>query len=167
MFTRAFALLLPVLIACSRSTTVDSSREPAPAAGGENDEAARRTLGQLEDDWAKAVEAHDTAFLARVIAPDFHGTQDSTTFGRAEVIRNVADSGTQLREMKDNGREIRIYGNGTVGVVTSRASWKTEKGEHPGEYSNRYTETWVKRDGRWQVVAGHYSAEIPMTASQP
>ena len=163
MFRPTFALLLPVLLACSRSTTVDGSPEAAPAAGGESDEAARQTLGQLEDDWAAAVEAHDTAFLAKVIAPDFHGTQDSATFGRAEVLRNVADTGTQLRDMKDNGREIRIYGNGTVGVVTSRASWKTEKGEHPGDYSNRYTETWVKRDGRWQAVAGHYS-DVPPAA---
>lgn len=166
MFSPKLALLLPVLLACSRSTAVDGSRETAPAVGGETEETGRRTLGQLEDDWAKAVEAHDTAFLAGVIAPDFHGTQDSATFGRAEILRNVADTGTQLRDMKDNGREIRIYGNGTVGVVTSRASWRTEKGEHPGEYSNRYTETWVKRDGRWQVVAGHYSAEIPLSASQ-
>ncbi len=86
-----------------------------------------------------------------MIAPDFRGTQDSATFGRAEVMRNVADTTTQLRDLRDHDREIRIYGNGTVGVVTSRASWRTEKGEDPGQYGNRYTEVWVKRDGRWQV----------------
>ena len=165
MSTRMLVLLLPVLLACSR-TTPNSSYSAAPAEGGENDEAGRRALGQLEDDWAKAVEAHDSTFLARVIAPDFHGTQDSATFGRAEVMRSVADTTTQLRDLKDHDREIRIYGKGTVGVVTSRATWRTEKGERPGQYGNRYTEVWVKRDGRWQAVAGHYSAEIPAAGSQ-
>jgi hypothetical protein len=41
-----------------------------------------------------------------------------------------------------------------------------EKGVHLGEYRGAYTETWVKRDGRWQVVAGHYS-DVPPPASQP
>src|SRR5215210_7162500 len=124
MSMRMVALLFPVLLACSRSTA-DGSPSSAPANGGQNDEAARRTLGQLEDEWARAVETHDTVFLARVIAPEFHGTQDSATFGRSEVLRSAADTGFQLREMRDQGREVRLYGNGTVGVVTSQASWRT------------------------------------------
>ena len=158
--------IAPVILACSRPTA-ESASGATPSNGGENDPAGQQALGQLEDDWAKAVEAHDTVFLARVIAPDFHGTQDSATFGRAEVIRSAADTTTQLRDLRDHDREIRIYGNGTVGVVTARASWTTEKGKHPGQYGNRYTETWVKRDGHWQVVTGHYSAETPTPAAQP
>jgi ketosteroid isomerase-like protein len=60
--------------------------------------------------------------------------------------------------MQDHDRQIRIYGNGTVGVITGNSSWTVEKGQRPGQYSGRYTETWVKQpDGTWQAVAGHYS----------
>jgi uncharacterized protein (TIGR02246 family) len=121
----------------------------------------------LEDQWAKAIEAHDTTFLARVLAPDFHGTSDSgKTFGRADVLRDAADTATQLRNVQDQNREVRIYGNGTVAVVTALGSWTVEKGQRPGQNSGRYTETWVKRDGAWQAVAGHYS-DVPQPASQP
>jgi ketosteroid isomerase-like protein len=164
--SRMLALVLPILFACSRSTTTNSSAA-ARMAEGENDQAGRQALGQLEDDWAKALEAHDTTFFARVVASNFHGTADSAkTFGRAEVMHDAADASTQIRNVQDEDRQIRIYGNGTVGIVTGMSRWTVEKGERPGPYSGRYTETWVKRDGSWQVVAGHYS-DAPTPPSQP
>jgi hypothetical protein len=134
MSTRMLLLMLPILLACSRSTTTDSYG--AAPAGAENDAAGRQAVSQLEDEWARAIETHDTAFLARVVAPE------------------------------DQDRQVRVYGNGMVAVVTALGSWTVEKGERPGQYSGRYTETWVKRDGQWQAVAGHYS-DVPQVPSQP
>jgi ketosteroid isomerase-like protein len=165
MSTRMLIVVLPLLFACSRSTS--SSSSGADPAGGEHDEAGRQAVSQLEDQWAKAIEAHDTTFLTRVLAPDFHGTSDSgKTFGRADVLRDAADTATQLRNVRDQDREVRIYGNGTVAVVTALGSWTVEKGQQPGQRSGRYTETWVKRDGGSQAVAGHYS-DVPHPAPQP
>jgi uncharacterized protein (TIGR02246 family) len=160
MSTRMLLLVLPILFACSRSTTTDSSG--AAPVSGENDEAGRQAVSQLEDEWAKAIEAHDTTFLARVVAPDVHGTggDSAKTFSRADLLRDAADTATQLRNLKDQDRQVRIYGNGTVAVVTALGSWTVEKGERPGQFSGRYTETWVKREGQWQAVAGHYS-DVP------
>jgi uncharacterized protein (TIGR02246 family) len=159
------ALLLPVLLACSRSTTNDSYG--AAPAGGESDEAGRRAVSQLEDEWAKALEAHDTTVLAGVVAPDFHGTADSgKTFGRADVLRDAADTAVRMRDVRDQDRQIRIYGQGTVAVVTAHGSWTAEKGGRSEQLHGAYTETWVKRDGRWQAVAGHYS-NVPQSGQQP
>jgi uncharacterized protein (TIGR02246 family) len=160
MSTRMLLLVLPILFACSRSTTTNSYG--AAPVSGENDEAARQAVSQLEDEWAKAIEAHDTTFSARVVAPDFHGTggDSAKTFGRADPLRDAADTATQLRNVKDQDRQVRVYGNGTVAVVTALGSWTVEKGERPGQFRGRYTETWVKRDGQWQAVAGHYS-DVP------
>jgi ketosteroid isomerase-like protein len=166
MSLRMLVLVLPILLGCSKSTTTSSSGV-APTAGGENDEAGRKALSQLEDDWAKALEAHDTAFFARVIAPDFIATADSAkTFGRAEVIQDAADTTSQVRDLRDEERQVRIYGGGTVGVVRGLGSWTVEKGERPGRHRGRYTEVWIKRDGSWQAVTGHYS-DFPPPASQP
>jgi uncharacterized protein (TIGR02246 family) len=166
MSPRMLSLLLPLLFACSSSTTTSSAgAAPAPVGAGENDEAGRQAVSQLEDEWAKALEAHDTTFFVRVVAPEFHGTADSAkTYGRAEVLRDAADTATQYRDVRDQNREVRIYGNGTVAVVTALGSWTVEKGKRPGQYRGAYTETWVKRDGRWQVVAGHYSNIQPASA---
>ena len=165
MSLRMLVLVLPILLACSKSTTTSSSGA-APIAGGESDEAARRALSQLEDDWAKAAEAHDTTFFVRAVAPDFIATWDSAkTFGRAELIQNTVDTTSQIRNMRDEEREIRIYGGGTVGIVRGLGSWIEEKGERPGPRRGRYTEVFVKRDGRWQAVAGHYTS-FPPAGSQ-
>jgi ketosteroid isomerase-like protein len=165
MTRRTLTFLLPVLLACAKSTATGNT-SAAPAS--ENDTAAQQALSQLEDDWAKALEAHDTTFFVRVIAPEFHGTVDSAkTFGRADVIKDAGDTATVARDLSDQDRQIRIYGNGTVGVVTGQSSWTVEKGEHPGPYTGRYTEVWVKQsDGRWQAVAGHYSFVPPSDQTQ-
>jgi ketosteroid isomerase-like protein len=165
MAARFLLLVLP-LLACAKSTT-NSSSGAAAVAASENDEAGRQALSKAEDDWAKAVEAHDTSFLARIVAPDFHGTADSAnTFGREAVLKDAANTAIQLHDLRDDDRQIRIYGDGTVGVVTARSSWRQEGGDRPGQYSGRYTETWVRQNGRWQVVAGHYT-NVPPPASQP
>jgi ketosteroid isomerase-like protein len=165
MSPRLLILMLP-LLACAKSTTSNSTGA-TPVAASENDEAGRQALGKAEDDWAKAAEAHDTTVLARLIAPDFHGTEDSAkTFGRDNILRNAADTTIQLRNLRDEDRQIRIYGNGTVGIVTANPSWTMEGGERPGQYGGRYTEVWVKQNGQWQVVAGHYTTLAP-PASAP
>jgi ketosteroid isomerase-like protein len=164
MSPRLLILMLP-LLACAKSTT-SSSTGAAPVAASENDEAGQQALGQLEDQWAKAVEAHDSTFLARIVAPDFHGTADSAkTFDRASLLRDAADTTVQQRNLRDRDRQVRIYGNGTVGIVTANPSWTIERGERPGEYSGRYTEVWVKQNGQWQVVAGHYTTLAPPTSA--
>ena len=50
---------------------------------------------------------------------------------------------------------IRVYGD--AAVVTFRSTYTSQfKGiERTGQ--ERFTDTWVKRDGQWQCVATHYS----------
>lgn len=77
-------LVLPILLACSRSTRTNSA---GAAPGGENDEAGRKALVQIYEDLIRALETKDTAMFTRVVAPDFYGTQDSAkTFGRSDII---------------------------------------------------------------------------------
>jgi len=160
MSPRLLILMLP-LFACAKSTTSNSSGA-APVVASENDEAGRQALNQLEDTWAKALETHDTAFFSRIAAPDFHGTEDSAkTFDRARMIRDASDTTAKVRDLRDEDRQIRIYGNGSVGVVTGLSRWTLEAPGSSGQYSGRYTETWVKRDGQWQIVAGHYTTLAP------
>jgi ketosteroid isomerase-like protein len=158
-------IALPAVFACAKSATTTNT---GAAPTSENDAAGRQALSQMEDDWARALEAHDTTFFIRAIAPDFRGTADSAnTFGQAEVIKDAGDTTTVMRDMQDRDRQIRIYGNGTVGVVTGNSTWTVEKGQRPGPYSGRYTEVWVKQpSGTWQVVAGHYSMEPSSNPSQ-
>src|SRR5215204_2477912 len=98
MSLRMLVLVLPILLACSKSTT-NSSSGVAPTAGGESDEAARKELAKIEDDWLKANESHDTTFFTRLVATDFHGSEDSAkTFGRDDMVRSAADTTVKTRD---------------------------------------------------------------------
>jgi hypothetical protein len=62
--------------------------------------------------------------FTRVVAPDFYGTQDSAkTFGRRDIIRRVSDTTQRYYGLTEENRQVRIYGNGSVGVVTARQRW--------------------------------------------
>jgi ketosteroid isomerase-like protein len=47
--------------------------------------------------------------------------------------------------------------HGNTAVVTGAYHEKgTEKGK-PYEYRDRFTDVWMNTNGRWQVIASHYS----------
>jgi uncharacterized protein (TIGR02246 family) len=148
--------VLPILIACSGS-----------ADGGQDEEAGRKELVQIVDDLIRALETKDTVTFTRVVASDFYGTQDSAkTFGRSDIIRRVSATTPRYQRLTEEDRQLRIYGNGNVGVVTARHRWTFLGGDRPGPWTGRYTEIYVKRDRRWQLVVGHYS-DVPSPVSQP
>jgi ketosteroid isomerase-like protein len=52
--------------------------------------------------------------------------------------------------------EVRLYGN--TAVVTSRVTITgTSRDGKPVNHRSRFTDVFVWRDGRWQIVAGHSS----------
>lgn len=56
------------------------------------------------------------------------------------------------------GVQARIYGD-TV-ILTGRVIAEYQRdGKTMGKEQQRYTDTYVKRQGRWQVVASHLSNE--------
>jgi ketosteroid isomerase-like protein len=50
---------------------------------------------------------------------------------------------------------VRVYGNTAVETGRSTMVGQDRGKAVPGE--NRFTRVWVMTDGRWQLVANHYS----------
>ena len=111
-----------------------------------------RTLKQLEQDWLDAYREGDAEKMSRILADDFVGRwgDGSTTDkrGTVEPVRTGADrhSSNQLVECN-----VRIYGDTAVvtGIQTEQSVLEGRDGS--GTYS--YTDVFVKRGGRWQIVA--------------
>ncbi len=107
-----------------------------------------RTIIQLEDAWRAAQWHTDTTAFLRLLAPDvtFIGTSGSFRT-RAEYIASRAGSTIpQAATFAVSEIKVRLFG-GTA-VVTGRA---TTTGPHAN--SARFTDVWVLRDSRWQLVA--------------
>ena len=127
---------------------------PAQTETGSVEQELIKLEKELADAWVK----RNVAFFDRVIADDFTWT---APYG---IVSTKAQSLATLKSGEDvvtswvvDEMKVRVYGD--AAVATGRSTIKeTYKGEDvSGQY--RWTDTWVKRAGRWQCVAGH-SSEI-------
>ena len=109
-------------------------------------------LVKLEDDWAHALVRRDTATFQRLLAPGFVYSENDVTMNRDDVLKSV--SGTDTVTAAGN-EDMKVHRFGTTALVTG---WLVVRGHGPGgafERRYRYTDTWVKRAGRWQIVGAH------------
>jgi len=114
---------------------------------------AEQELLQLERDWCRAMIQRDVAFLTRILAEDYTGVGSrGGTETKAEALAGLTDRNSSVTDCVDSNVRVRVYGD--AAVVTGLA---TRSGTFQGApYQNRqilYTDTFVRRDGRWVCVA--------------
>ena len=127
--------------------------------------AEREVLAQ-EDRLASAKRTLDLDALDRLYADDLlmTGILGEPTCSKPaimdEVKRGIAQrasalaSGQQVRMSVDN-EDMKVSGHGET-VITSYRFVVTGNGEHVDIHRRyRTTNVWMKRDGRWQIVAAH------------
>jgi ketosteroid isomerase-like protein len=120
-------------------------------------------LWYLEQDWNDAVLKKDGAWFEKNYAKDFTSISSvsAKVMSRAEDIADtVGDKGT-MELVETTGMNIRIDRNFAVITGTFRTKGKDEKGV-AFDRKIRYTDTWIKRDGRWQAWSSQGTI-IPMS----
>ncbi|MDM7923423.1 MAG: nuclear transport factor 2 family protein [Pyrinomonadaceae bacterium] len=109
-------------------------------------------IGYLEQDWNDANLRRDKAWFEKNFASDFVGVSSMTgkVVGKAEDIADTMnDKGTiELAETSD--LEINVIGDRARVIGIYRYKGKDEKGA-AYDRKIRFTDTWIKRDGRWQA----------------
>lgn len=117
-------------------------------------------LTKLEKEWSEAYVKHDLAALDRLEADGIvQADSDGNVFTKSEDIEEVKTGVLVVTSLVQD--EIKVHAYGDAAVVTSRS---TEKGQYRGKDYRaqfRYTDTWIKKDGRWQIVAAHWSTIAP------
>jgi uncharacterized protein (TIGR02246 family) len=115
---------------------------------------AEQELIALDKSWGDAGLKGDSAVLESILADDFVGNSPT---GVATKAQNIAEAKTNAPNITNatyvaDEYTVRFLDPNTA-VMTHRA---TEKGLNKGkEYNDQHRSmhVWVKRDGRWQVVA--------------
>ena len=114
-------------------------------------EADTRVLLRLEDRWASALVRRDRAAFERMLAPGFVYTENAQLMDRATVLTSLLTGDTVTAAHNDS---MVIHRHGAVTAVVT--GWLIVQGKgSAGSYEHRYrfTDTWVKRAGKWQIVA--------------
>jgi ketosteroid isomerase-like protein len=136
-------------------SAISNSDQPAPGstASGEDEQA----LLQLERDWSEAFVKKDVATLDRIMANEFQANWPAFVGNKKQYL-DLVKGGTAKAQSSANS-EMKAFVLGDVaivhGLVTEQSSVAGK--DSSGQY--RYTDVFVKRDGRWQGVTG-YSAKV-------
>jgi len=115
-----------------------------------------QALLKLEQNWTNANVKADVAFLDRILADDYTWTDnDGVLWTKAQNLAAIKSGELKIPSMVTDDMKVRIYGD--AAVVTGRNTAKaTLKGKDVSG-QERWTDTWIKRDGRWRCVATHSS----------
>jgi uncharacterized protein (TIGR02246 family) len=116
-------------------------------------------IKKLDDERIQAQIHADAIALDRIYAPDFIGVGPSGTVRtKPQVISDFTSGSLKFQSITTEEVQVRVYGNTAVETGLS-----TMNGQDKGQTvprDTRFTRVWVKQQGRWRLVANHYSLRI-------
>jgi hypothetical protein len=116
------------------------------------DPAALRYIIEGEDQWAQSLATGATTDVDRILAPDFLGVApDGTLYGKAEAIEETRAGPAQFLSNHANEVKVRFYGD--TAVAQGSETWQRRARPPPMHGRYIWTDTWVRRRGKWQIVA--------------
>jgi ketosteroid isomerase-like protein len=137
----------------------------APIASGQEQGAIRdpkrmvEVIIKLDNERIQAQIHADAAALERIYADDFIGVGPSGTVRtKPQVISDFTSGDLRFQSITTDDVRVRIYGNAAVETGRSTMNGQDKGKEVPHE--TLFTRVWVKQQGRWRLVANHYSSSI-------
>jgi uncharacterized protein (TIGR02246 family) len=124
---------------------------------------AEQEVRKLERAWLDAYEQHDVKAMEAIVSDDFvitfPGGSMQTKPQIISSIKRPRNPGSPSLKFYTEDVKARVYGDTVIlmGIVVSEYP---RDGKTVTERS-RYTDTYVKRQGIWQVVASHLSNVAP------
>lgn len=121
----------------------------APAMGQTSD--ADKELTALAKESDAAFARNDTAFFDRVLAEDWTLiTTEGEVQDKAQARREMKDGTFKVESWEMLEMKVRVYGD--AGLVTGRGRLKGMDKGKPISRMERWTDVYIKRDGKWQCV---------------
>jgi uncharacterized protein (TIGR02246 family) len=126
---------------------------------GDQRSGVEQAIRQLDDERIRAQIGADAAALDRIYAEDFIGVGPSGTVrSKSQVISDFTSGTLRFQSITTAEVEVRVYENAAVETGLSTMSGQDKGKAVPRD--TRFTRVWVKQQGRWRLVANHYSVRI-------
>ena len=119
-----------------------------------------QVIRKLDNERIKAQLHADAAVLKRIYADDFIGVGPSGTVRtKPQVISDFKSGDLKFQSITTDDVRVRVYGN--TAVETGRSTMDGQDKGKAVPRDTRFTRVWVKQQGRWRLVANHYSSNMP------
>ena len=118
---------------------------------------AQQEVLQFERDACKAFLDADVGALQRVLTPDFTLTlSNGEVSTRADEINELQSKKVHYDLFENYDMLARLYGD-DMAVVLGKTRVKGVADGKPFDRVVQFTDTLIKREGHWQLAAGHVS----------
>jgi len=126
---------------------LDTNRDPTSAT---SEEVALLQLISLEYQWKQANASGDLTTLQRVFADEFTNVDfNGKTYNKAQWIAEFKGGEPEMKDWTISEQKLTSLGAQTA-TMTFTIAYGLKRG---GQERSRDTDTFVRRDARWQVAA--------------
>ena len=111
---------------------------------------------ELEFKLMAAYKQRQVEVFGSLLDDDFVITfEDGSTYSKTGYLSYSATSSTRvdLVEMP----EMKIHLHGETAVVTGVYHERGDNKGQPYDYHDRFTDVWMKKGGKWLIIASHYA----------
>ena len=116
-----------------------------------------QAIKQLDNERIRAQIEADAVALDRIYADDFIGVGPSGTVRtKSQVISDFTSGALKFQSIVTDEVQVRVYDNAAVETGLSAMTGQDKGKAVP--HDTRFTRVWVKPQGRWRLVANHYSS---------
>src|SRR5437667_6350343 len=108
-----------------------------------------RYILESEQQWAESVATGDSSAIERILADDFVGVDPKgVLYNKQQMVADTRNAPKYYVSNRLNDVKVRFYGD--TAIAQGSETWEKRNGER-GRFV--WTDTWLQRNGRWQIVA--------------
>ena len=123
------------------------AQNPAPSSGQKE---AEDYIRKSESEWAESVANGDATVIERILADDFRGVDPKgKLYDKPTMISETKEGPNHFVSNHLEDVKVRFFGDNAA-IAQGSESWVRRNGER-GRFV--WTDTWILRNGRWQIVA--------------
>ena len=127
-----------------------------PAASGAQQASQTAEIRALEMKMLDCYKHRQVEVFGAVLDDDFVITfEDGSTYSKTGYLSYSASSSTHVEVAEIPEMKIRMHGE--TAVVTGVYHEKGMDNQRTYDYHDRFTDVWMKKSGKWRLVAAHYS----------
>ena len=120
----------------------------------------RQTLADLDTKYQRAVEQNDAKTMAEILADDFVLVEgDGKRSTKADLVDDAKSGKTHYVRQDDSERTVAVFGD--TGVVTAKLHAKGIEDGVKVDYSQWFTDVYVRTRNGWRYVYAQSSLSLP------
>lgn len=123
------------------------------------DDSEQAKIRALEAKIMEAYKQRQVDAFATLLDDDFVITfEDGSTYGKTGYLSFTASNSLHVEVSEMSDTKVRLHGN--TAIVTGTYHERGRDGGRPFDNRDRFTDVWIKKDGKWRLVASHFA--IPL-----